>query len=215
MTKSRGIRVAKVQVTKGGKWNRWTILRTTTGANNNASCRCECGAQKHVRVSNLINATSRSCGCLIGDTHRTHGQSGSPEYEAWERLNARCHNKNFKQYEDYGGRGIRVAKVWRGRSGFAAFLAHVGKRPSPDHSIDRFPDMNGNYEPGNVRWATRTEQNQNTRRNVMLMFRGETRCVSEWARIVGIGKKTISCRLKRGWSTRDALMNAPVPTRIY
>lgn len=206
-----------MNVAKGEKWNRWRVLRATTNASEYAWCRCACGTKKYVRVSNLIYGTSRSCGCLIGDTHRTHGQSqnGSSEYTAWEHMLGRCYNTNHRSFRLYGGRGIRVAKAWRGRGGFARFLAHVGPRPSTGHSLDRHPNRDGNYEPGNVRWATRKEQNQNTNRNVLLTFRGETHCISEWARIVGIGKKTLADRVKRGWSAKDALTTKPVRTRDY
>lgn len=202
-------------VSKGDTYGRWTVLRSASGAKNRARCHCTCGVKRRVRISNLIQKTSRSCGCLIGDTHRTHGQSGSIEYHTWERMITRCYSHNNKVFKNYGGRGVNVTKVWRGPDGFAAFLSHVGLRPSPKHSLDRYPNTNGNYEPGNVRWATRTEQNQNTRRNILLTFRGEIRCVSEWARITGIGKKTISGRLDRGWTAREALTTKPIRTRDY
>jgi hypothetical protein len=83
------------------------------------------------------------------------------------------------------------------------------------YSIDRYPDRDGNYKPGNVRWATRTEQNQNTSRNVSLTLQGQTHCISEWARITGIGKKTIADRIKRGWTAYAALTVKPVKTRDY
>jgi hypothetical protein len=146
---------------------------------------------------------------------RTHGLSKTAEHRTWERMLQRCYNDKHKAYGDYGGRGIKVCKKWRGRRGFSAFLAHVGPRPSPKHSIDRYPDKNGNYVRGNVRWATRTEQNRNTRKNVMLTFQGVTRCLSEWAEIVDIGKKTIADRLKRGWTVYEALNTAPIRTREY
>jgi hypothetical protein len=73
----------------------------------------------------------------------------------------RCHNPNATRYKDWGGRGITVCEEWR--NNYEAFLAHIGRKPSPRHSIDRFPNNSGNYEPGNVRWATPREQNLNQR----------------------------------------------------
>ncbi len=83
------------------------------------------------------------------------------EYRAWYQMIYRCTNPKFPQWKDYGGRGISVCAEWR--NSFTAFFEHVGPRPSPQHSFDRI-DNDGNYEPGNVRWATRSQQNSNQRR---------------------------------------------------
>jgi len=85
----------------------------------------------------------------------------TPEYSAWCALIGRCTNPRNKGWRYYGGRGITVCERWR--HDFTAFLADMGPRPSPNHSIDRFPDNDGNYEPGNARWATDQQQNANTR----------------------------------------------------
>lgn len=89
-----------------------------------------------------------------------HGMGDTPEYEAWCHMKGRCYNPQTKQYKDYGGRGIRVCDEWR--ESFLAFLDHVGRRPNPQYSIHRI-DNDGNYEPGNVKWATRQEQASNKR----------------------------------------------------
>ena len=91
--------------------------------------------------------------------HRRRGRS-SATYVSWLMMNQRCRNKNVKSYEDYGGRGIMVFFMWVGKGGFEEFLNDVGKRPSRKHTLDRI-DPNGHYEPGNVRWATRSMQNSN------------------------------------------------------
>lgn len=90
-----------------------------------------------------------------------HGLSNTPEYRCWQQIKARCLNPEHRAYADYGGRGIGVHPAWV--SSFETFLADVGSRPSPKHSLDRFPDNDGDYAPGNVRWATPTEQNNNKR----------------------------------------------------
>lgn len=132
-------------------------------------CRCEhknCGKEvvvrgDHLRRSN--NEATVSCGCYGRIKSITHGHSvrgRSPTYSSWTAMIARCTNPNNKHYADYGGRGIQVCAHWRS---FESFLADMGEKP-PGTSLDRFPDGNGNYEPGNCRWATPTQQSRNSRR---------------------------------------------------
>jgi hypothetical protein len=96
----------------------------------------------------------------------THGECLhrriSPEYTSWQAMKARCSNPNLSAFKYYGGRGISVCARWR--DSFEEFLADMGRRPSMAHTLDRFPNNNGNYEPGNVRWATKSEQLKNRRR---------------------------------------------------
>jgi hypothetical protein len=92
---------------------------------------------------------------------RSHGLSKDPAYRIWCQMRQRCRDTNLKNWPDYGGRGIRVCERWE--NSFQQFIADVGPRPSAAHQIDRFPNNDGNYEPGNCRWATRTEQQRNKR----------------------------------------------------
>src|SRR5690606_10320984 len=100
--------------------------------------------------------------CSISLAKTTHGATpggkASPEYNTWVHMIQRCHNPKNKDYKNYGGRGIEVCELWR--DSFEAFLLMVGKRPTAQHTIERI-DTNKGYEPGNVKWATRFEQNQN------------------------------------------------------
>lgn len=136
----------------------------------------------------------------------------SAEWLAHKNARDRCTNPKHQQWARYGGRGIRMCAEWIGRGGFARFFEHVGRRPSPEHTLER-KDVNGNYEPGNVRWATQREQCNNTRANVRLTWRGETRTIAEWADHIGLPRNTLNVRLLRGWSTQRALLTPVQPHR--
>lgn len=114
----------------------------------------------------------------------------------------RCESPKNPSYRSYGGRGIRVCSEWR--KSFSAFFAHVGPKPARPSSLER-KDVNGNYEPGNVRWATPKEQARNRRDNIVLAFQGRSACISEWAEIVGVKPYIIRNRLRYGWSVESAL----------
>jgi hypothetical protein len=132
-----------------------------------------------------------------------HGDCASPEYRAWLHMNDRCRNPKNPAWFNYGGRGIAVYDEWR--NSYKTFLVYVGRRPSSKHTIDRYPDRNGNYEPGNVRWATRSEQSRNTRRNVLITVKNQTRCLAHWAQLTGISSSTVRYRIKKGMSFKNAL----------
>ena len=120
-------------------------------------CQCSCGRKRTVRGTRLVSGHTRSCRRCI---KIIHGHSGTPEYFAWRNAIRRCGNEKAEQWANYGGRGLRVCRRWQ-RS-CTAFLADMGKRPSKRHSLDR-KNNDGNYEPGNARWATKSEQRKNSR----------------------------------------------------
>ena len=175
------------------------------------ACLCDCGNRLVVPLARMRSGHTHSCGCLNRDARSarvsTHGMSSCSEYKIWVCMIQRCHNPKRHEYRSYGGRGIVVCKRWQ--DSFEAFYADVGPRPSMKHSIDRFPNQNGNYEPGNCRWATRKQQQQNMRSNRLLTYKGETLCVGEWARRVGIGKVTLYNRIKQGWPIEAVLETPP------
>lgn len=165
----------------------------------------QCGKGLLIKPSRVgrTQYCSRACRAL---GIRTHGDTinarSTVEYKAWRAIKNRCLNPLVDAYPDYGGRGITVCAAWK--DSFETFLADMGRRPSPNHSIDRI-DVNGNYEPDNVRWATWTEQQRNRRSNRLVTYCGVTQCVSAWSDATGIHKHTLRTRLDAGWSVERTL----------
>lgn len=185
----------------GDQFGAWYV----TDDLGNRKFRCLCTAcqttVQDIRAFDLLKGKSLMCKKCASTT----SESERPlEYHSWVAMIQRCHNPNSKDYKHYGARGIAVCDLWR--SSFEAFYMAVGKRPEPHYTIERI-DTNGNYEPGNVKWATRAEQTKNQRNNVKLTLRGETKTVAEWSEHPDcvVSKFTIYKRLKRGWSPEDAV----------
>ncbi len=183
----------------GRRFGRWTLLGEAPPLKNRrVLCRCDCGVERAVGITDLFGGRSRACRacCMIAHGHATVA-ARSAEYRAWSSMRSRCTKPMNDRYPRYGGRGIRIAPEWLGRGGFARFLAHVGPRPSPQHSLDRV-DNDGNYEPGNVRWATRREQYANRRNTVRLTLNGRTQCISDWCHELGITRALLLRRVRLG-----------------
>ena len=131
-------------------------------------CICDCASASLVGMENLRSGLTRSCGCLHEETiakgRHKHGdarkKARAPEYAVWANMIGRCERPSVQRFKHYGGRGITVCRRWR--DSYEAFLSDMGRKPTPKHSIDRI-DVNGNYEPGNCRWATSAQQRANQR----------------------------------------------------
>lgn len=175
-------------------------------------CKCDCGNEKDVSTKYLGHGTS-SCGCYSKEVHKKaltkHGQRHSRLYNVHRSMVARCNNPNVHEYGNYGGRGIEVCDEWRDFKNFADWAKENGYTEAERGkcTLDRI-DPNGNYEPSNCRWASMKTQERNRRNNVLITFRGETHCMSEWAEIAGLKYVTFTHRFKAGWSM-EKIMNTP------
>lgn len=169
-------------------------------------CRCRCENKIIVLGASLKNGNTKSCGCL----KLKHGQAGngkvSKVYGVWHNMMQRCGSKNNAQYNDYGGRGIKVCYRWstKNKKGFQNFIDDMGKPPTNKHQIDRINNNRGYYKL-NCHWVLSKENNRNRRSNRFLKMNGIKKCISEWSELIGIKKGTILMRLKRKWSTRKTL----------
>lgn len=169
-------------------------------------CKCSCGCLSEVPAISLRSGNTTSCGCLTRENSiaksKTHGMSHTPIYGMWRRMIQRCEDPNCTDYSYYGGRGISVCPEWHD---FANFIRDVGERPD-GMTLERIRNNEG-YSHGNVRWASRHEQMQNTRGVVLITHNGETRTISEWARYVGIKPSTLNARLNvLGYTIEEALL---------
>lgn len=172
-------------------------------------CRCDCGQEKIIRGGHLRDNKIKSCGCLNAELssrrNTSHGCSLTPIYHIWRSMNDRCNNPNDRGYHKYGERRIKVCWRWSNKNptGFENFYEDVDNPPE-GLTLDRI-NNNGNYEPGNWRWATPKEQSRNTRRNHLLPINGKEKCLAECSEIIGIKSATIRSRIKRGWPKEKAL----------
>ena len=200
--------MSKIHVPRGTRYGRLTVIEESFEKSQRAFlCRCDCGAEKVVRLNCLRRGTTKSCGCYGKEVKIKHGhlEGGKmpDEYKAFYAARNRCENPNNIGYEQYGGRGIE----FRFES-FKEFYNHIGPKPSKKHTIDRI-DSNGHYEPGNVRWSTMQRQQNNRTNNHLITYDGRTQTIAQWSRELGFKDSILYVRLQRGWSIEKAL-NTPV-----
>lgn len=191
----------------GRKFGRLTVVRFLGYGSSKKTiweCICACGNILPVRANSMKSGNTSSCGCL----KKPHGRTGTPEYQAWTAMLKRCYLKSNAAYENYGGRGIIVCPRWR--KSFINFFTDMGTRPTTKHSLDRI-NNDGNYELANCRWATHSEQMINRRTTPLITYDGITLSAAEWADKIGIFRKTISRRIRSGWSVEETLTTPSRP----
>ena len=205
----------KSRIKPGQKYVRWTVLSPSSEKSKSGRtcwvCVCDCGRRKSILGARLLSGGSGSCGCLqvevarslVKERNTSHGLSHSAEYRIWKEMKRRCSNETRPEWHNYGGRGIRVCRWWR--KSFTNFIADMGSRPTPKHSLDRI-DNDGPYAPWNCRWATRKEQMRNFRRNHVVTVDGCSKSIVEWSETTGIPARQIESRLRHGWDSKDAVM---------
>jgi len=188
----------------------WTVERVLPASRMARSVRVDvvgaCGARRTFSVRALRIGKGTSCKCS-----KRPSLANSPERSAHKRMLARCENPNHHRAKTYSRRGIKVCERWRGRGGFARFLADLGRRPSPDHSLDRI-DVDGHYEPSNVRWATRQQQARNTTRTRYVVIEGVRRAAVYVCEQHHVPLKAFYARTRRGW---DASLAATTPVGTH
>lgn len=197
----------RISIPVGARFGHWLVISETfaIGRLGAALCRCDCSNVRSVSTYALRSGKSAGCGCYL--SKRKHGHNSRTEtsltYNSWVAMKARCSNPNSFGYHNYGGRGIAICERWQ--ASFTAFLDDMGERPSKSHSIDRYPDRNGNYEPSNCRWATAQEQARNSRQNTIVAIGGVSRCIEEWCEIYGIKSSAVHMRISKGMDPIQAI----------
>ena len=203
-------------IRRGQRFNRLLALkraRRDTYGNDRWLFRCDCGAPTVARVVAVRSGATKSCGCGRNAHHTSgrnlgprngrfiDGRTAMPEYAIWRGMHRRCRSVRKGGHKNYGGRGIKVCRRW---ARFENFLADVRRRPSPLHTIDRL-NNDGDYRPGNVRWATRRQQNRNRRITRRVKFRGRQMPFAAACRLAGIKYGTAHRRVRQGWAAHRAL----------
>jgi hypothetical protein len=198
-------------IAAGTRFGRLTVLQeasTRVSGRYAYDCLCDCGTRITTPTKFLLRGFRKSCGCLAVDSVRArstlhgHATTGahSPEFRAWRNMISRCRYPSNNRYHRYGGRGIKVCERWLR---FENFLTDMGTKP-PRTSLDRV-DNNGNYEPGNCRWASPGDQARNTRKTRLIEFGGETLCMTDWATKLGVRFRLVQYHLSRnGWNPNVA-----------
>ena len=179
-------------------------------------CDCDSTIPVYVRSSHLIGGQIQSCGCLQREVASvnatTHGRSRDRVYAVYRTMLARCSNPKNAKWTDYGGRGIKICRRWRGTGGFERFLQDMGEPPSNKHTVERKNNY-GDYTTRNCIWVLHSLQARNKRNNRYVTFNGVTKLLVEWANEVGVSYKELHRRIiSRGWSVETAL-TTPVRLR--
>ena len=163
-------------------------------------CRCDCGAHREVQASGLRNGKNTSCGCASRDRTTKHGMERTATYTCWAQMKARCQNPKHASYPGYGGRGIAVCDRWQD---FPAFYADMGEKPE-GMALDRI-DNDGDYEPGNCRWADQKTQIRNRGVSPRVEYEGREWSLAELCEAKGLKWRRIYGRIRSGMPLERAL----------
>lgn len=184
--------------------------KRTKHAKPRVLCLCDCGSRDLVEVRKLRAGLGQRCRlCSRGAHHpsTTHGAYGTVEYRTYFNMLARCQNPSHNRYEFY--KNVKIDKRWLGENGFENFVADMGPKPTPHHSIDR-KDNDGDYTPENCRWATPKQQARNRHNSMTMTYEGETKTVKEWSEQLDMKYSTLRKRILSGWTPERAVTT---PTR--
>lgn len=192
----------------GEKFGKWLVLEETDKKSKSRckiyKCKCDCGNIGYVVGTNLRNGHSKSCGCA----KVKHKHSRSKLYDIYYKMRHRCYNKHDKNYNNYGGRGIKICDEWL--SDFMNFYKwSMNTGYCKTLTIDRI-DVNGNYEPNNCRWVDWDTQANNRRNNVYLTYNGKTQTIARWSKELNICYHTLMYRHNKGWSDKECLFGKEV-----
>lgn len=196
----------------GMKYGRLTVIKRVPTPKHlrvtHWECRCECGSLIVTTRPNLITGHTTSCGCyaaelMAGNRYReTHNESRTRLYHIWQSMKQRCYDETLENYNNYGGRGIRVCDEWMEYTNFSMWAKANGY--NENLTIDRI-DVDGNYEPNNCRWVTMKEQNRNKTVTRYIELEGVKKSVGEWSELLDIPISTIINRLNRGCEPSEVL----------
>ena len=192
----------------GQRFGKLVAISPTSQRSDNGSviweCHCDCGNDVLVPLNDLRRKAKQSCGCLA----KKHGLSKSKIYKVWCSMKARCNNPHGESYKNYGSRGITICDRWNGPDGFKNFYADMGEAPR-GMSLDRIDNDKG-YSPENCRWATRKQQQNNTRSNRYITMNGQTKTIHEWCDEYGIDYETVRRRIDTYHWTEQEAITTPV-----
>ncbi len=200
----------------GKRFGRLVVLHRGGKTRKHFVCQCDCGNKCEVSSDNLKNGSTSSCGCYHKERqpycHRTHGYSGEKLYKIWKGMRRRCESHSHKNYDRYGGRGIKVCEEWdKNYLVFREWALSNGydeNAKSSENTIDRI-DNDGDYCPENCRIVPMKTQTRNTSRNILVTYNGKTQTITDWAAEVGIKYSTLRNRIANGWDTAAALVAKP------
>lgn len=202
----------------GQSFGNWRVVRRVPSPPGKALwlCRCVCGSERLISTAFVRRGEPKSCGCKRGKHRHSRPGHMNPTYSSWRNMIARCNQPSNPAFAHYQKSGITVCARWQHPAdGYVNFLADMGERPSRLHTLDRWPDNFGNYEPGNCRWATKSEQANNRRTNTLIEYGGRTFTLSELAYETGRSKSLLRSRLirnKHPWTVEEAVSRPPMPS---